>query len=448
MFTEAQIQQLAPKESAFKAGKKLGHAQKWESLARSERAIWGSIKGSGKKPYLTQIDTTNLAYKCTCPSRQFPCKHAIGLLLVLSQDQAAIAPTEEPEYVADWMDKRTQRAEKIDKEEKELTEEEKQKKSTAKAKRQHSKLELTLAGVAELKLWLKDLMRIGILELPNRPPGYFDALMKRMVDAKAPRLAGWIRALRDLPFKDQHLWQNGAIDIISKLFLLIKAAENLDQYPKADQQAIQGLLGWTFNQKEIAADENSRSVKDQWLVLGSEEEIQDDLTILRYWLYGLASGEDALIIRFQNKFTNSTQEIPLVDGSVTEAELVFHPGLVPHRAFIKKQKEVHLSLPHLPPSYPAWAPFQADFIQTVQQDPWTNLRAGIVDHIQLVKKDHALMLVDANNHYQPVSAALDEDKISTLLINATGEPVKLSFVRRNDGMMPLGLFTDKSYQVL
>ena len=29
------------------------------------------------------IDSTGPAYKCSCPSRKFPCKHALGLLFLI-----------------------------------------------------------------------------------------------------------------------------------------------------------------------------------------------------------------------------------------------------------------------------------------------------------------------------------------------------------------------------
>ena len=447
MFTEQQIEKLAPKESTFKAGKKLGVAAKWDSVEQSQRAIWGSVRGSGKKPYLVQIDTSNIAYKCTCPSRQFPCKHAVGLLLVHCNEQSAFVKAKEPDYVEEWLDKRAKRAEKVDKEEKEITEEEKEKRSSAKAKRQDDKLKLTQAGVAELKLWLKDLVRIGLLELPKRPPSYFDSMIERMVDSKAPGLGGWVRALKNLPFKDQHIWQDQALEIIAKLFLLIKAADHLDQYSDSEQKAIKGLMGWTYNQKELSADPNCISLKDCWLVLGSHAEMQDDLTITRYWLYGLDSGKDAIIIRFYNRFS-AAEQLPIVEGTVIEAELAFYPGFDPHRAFIKKQKEVIQSSGIEPQFMDSWQHYQDHLMQNVKANPWTNNRSGLIADVKIVKLTQGLIAVDKDQKYKLLSNELDEDKVSTLLLNSIGAPINMAFVHRNDGILPLGLTVDNKYQVL
>jgi len=447
LFTEQQIEKLAPKQSAFKAGKKLAVATKWDILQTSQRAIWGHIKGSGKNHYIVQIDTANLAYKCTCPSRQFPCKHALGLLLVLNQDQTSFKETKEPDYVEEWLNKRAKRAEKVEKEEKEITEEEKGKRTAAKVKRQDDRMKLTLAGVAELKLWLMDMIRIGILELPNRRPAYFDSMAERMVDAKASGLAGWVKALKNLPYKEQHLWQSQAMSIISKLYLLVKAAENLEQYEIQEQRAIKGTLGWTYNQKELLADDSSISMKDQWLVLGSHSEEQEDLTILRYWLYGLDSEKDAIIIRFQSNFT-ATEKIPIVEGSIAEAELTFYPGLESHRAFIKKQKELSHILEKQPEALDNWTKYKSKQIGLLQKNPWFNNHADIINDINITKGATSLLAVDCNNQYQKISAQLDEDRTSTLLLTAIDKSINLAFVQKQDGILPLGFFSDNKYQVL
>jgi len=87
-FTEEQIKSLAPNPAAFNAGKKLSKESGWDEYSQSQRAIWGAIRGSGKKPYMVQIDTNAIAFKCSCPSRQFPCKHAVGLMLLHANSAA------------------------------------------------------------------------------------------------------------------------------------------------------------------------------------------------------------------------------------------------------------------------------------------------------------------------------------------------------------------------
>ena len=91
-----QILALAPDPSSAKAGKDLSAARKWKTLGLSAACAWGSVQGSGKDPYQTCIDLAEPAFKCTCPSRKFPCKHGLGLGLILAQQPAALTETEPP----------------------------------------------------------------------------------------------------------------------------------------------------------------------------------------------------------------------------------------------------------------------------------------------------------------------------------------------------------------
>ena len=111
-FSEDQILALAPDDPSKKSGKELANPSKWVKREISERALWGECQGSGKLPYQTQVDLSNVAFKCTCPSRKFPCKHGLGLLLLYARDQKLFSKEAEPAWVTEWLDKRNDREEK------------------------------------------------------------------------------------------------------------------------------------------------------------------------------------------------------------------------------------------------------------------------------------------------------------------------------------------------
>jgi hypothetical protein len=106
-LTEQQVLALAPDSSSAANGKKLMSASKWVSSGKNAQALWGECQGSGSKPYQTQIDLSDFASKCSCPSRKFPCKHALGLLLFAAADAQKIAEAAPPDWVSAWLDKRT-----------------------------------------------------------------------------------------------------------------------------------------------------------------------------------------------------------------------------------------------------------------------------------------------------------------------------------------------------
>lgn len=111
-WTTDQVLALAPDASSAKAGRGLANIRKWTSLGTDERTAWGLCQGSGKDPYQTRIDLTEPAFKCSCPSRKFPCKHAIGLFLLLAEQPATLKAGQPPAWVTEWLDSRQERSEK------------------------------------------------------------------------------------------------------------------------------------------------------------------------------------------------------------------------------------------------------------------------------------------------------------------------------------------------
>ena len=97
-----QVLALAPDAASRKAGSKLGAAGPWsEAGSTEEGTVWGLCRGSGSKPYQTVVDVADSAgpaYKCSCPSRKFPCKHALGLLLLWAGGEEAVPAGREPEW--------------------------------------------------------------------------------------------------------------------------------------------------------------------------------------------------------------------------------------------------------------------------------------------------------------------------------------------------------------
>ena len=83
----------------------------WSNLGRSESSLWDECQGSGKQPYRTQIDLGEPAFKCSCPSRKFPCKHDLGLYLLLDAEPALFNSGDAPAWVNDWLQSRQRRLE-------------------------------------------------------------------------------------------------------------------------------------------------------------------------------------------------------------------------------------------------------------------------------------------------------------------------------------------------
>ena len=315
-LTEEQILQLAPDDSSVKAGKGLATLSKWVLRECNERAVWGHCQGSGKNPYQTVIDLNDIAFKCSCPSRKFPCKHGLGLLLLYTRQQGQFKQTEEPEWVTAWLAKRTEKAEK--KEQK--AQNEAPVDEAAQAKRQEKRHQKVLGGISDLEVWMKDLVRNGFLSVPERAYTLFDNMSRRMVDAQAPGLAGKLRAMEDIDF-DSESWKSDLTESMSRLYLLMQSYRNMDSLPEEWKDEIRTQIGYPQSKEHVLAGE---PVADSWLVLHKQSRKVNDVNTDIYWFYGKESGLFAKYLSFAVAGTFSTEN--WIPGSVYKGTLCFYNG--------------------------------------------------------------------------------------------------------------------------
>lgn len=139
-ITEQQILALAPNAAAASNGKKISQKGGFVKLEKTQddTLYMGECTGSGKSNYITSadyIDENNPVFRCTCPSRQFPCKHSLALLYeMLAKKEFAIC--EVPEDIQKKREKKQAKENKANeaaKPESEMTEEEKAKAEKKKA---------------------------------------------------------------------------------------------------------------------------------------------------------------------------------------------------------------------------------------------------------------------------------------------------------------------------
>lgn len=88
MRTIEEVGALAPGKSALSKAKKLARAEQWRRLGRDSDAIWGVAVGSKGDHYAVYVEAGGAeALRCSCPSRQRPCKHALALALLEAEGQ-------------------------------------------------------------------------------------------------------------------------------------------------------------------------------------------------------------------------------------------------------------------------------------------------------------------------------------------------------------------------
>lgn len=315
---------MAPDAASLKAGRDLATPRKWISVGWDADVLWGLAMGSGKEPYQCRVSLVDLASKCSCPSRKFPCKHALGLMQLSVAQPAALTEKERPVWVVEWVEARSVRHEKAEakKEERATTpvdEKAAQKRRNQRDARIREGLELLLQS-------LLDMTREGLASGGPSDPRTWENLARRMVDAQAPGLAGQLRFVADTILRGPDGETELAFEI-SRLFLLTKTALETDDEAgllKAEVAAQVGGRGARDGQK------NQKLVTDDWFVAGRRLEERDRLLTSATWLLGQRSGKWARILRFAPVPQTIAEPWPI--GARVETELEFFPGLYPQRA--------------------------------------------------------------------------------------------------------------------
>ncbi len=316
-WTADQVLALAPDAASRKAGSKLGAAGPWSEAGSSkEGAVWGLCKGSGSKPYQTMVDTAGPAYKCSCPSRKFPCKHALGLLLLWAGDQGAgpsIPQADAPQWVEQWLADRRKRAEEQTAanrgDGKQVDEEAARRRAARRAER-------VTAGVTELEQRLEDLLRGGLASAEQAGYGLGEETARRMVDAQAPGLASRVQELGVIPASGPG-WPVRLLEECALLHLLGQAWLRRERLPHPLAATVRSRIG-------LPSSAEGPAVRDRWVVLAQYDSADARLTTRRIWVYGEKSGRTALLLSYGA--AGRAPELALPVGLALDAELSAYPG--------------------------------------------------------------------------------------------------------------------------
>lgn len=319
-FSQEQVLQMAPDDSSAKSGVQLSNPAKWVALHINERAIWGACQGSGKDPYSTFIDTTNIAFKCSCPSRKFPCKHGIGLLLLYVKKPEGFQRTDDlPSTLSEWLDKRSEKLEQ--KEEKSA----KPVDEAAKAKRIEARTKKVNNGIEALRIWLKDLIRTGIINIPQQQYTFSENITARMVDAQASGLAMLLRKMSNINFYEEG-WQYELSKQLSKLYAITEAYQNKEQLTPEWKVELESIIGWAKSKEDILQE---IPVRDQWVVCAKILEEENYLITERIWFFGTNTQQFGLFLNFYPK--NQLPEHVFAVGTTITADLHYYPSVAKFR---------------------------------------------------------------------------------------------------------------------
>ena len=229
-ITEQQILALAPNSTAASNGKKISKSGGFVHLACSEddTFYFGECKGSGSKNYSVSIDfiePLTPIFRCSCPSRQFPCKHSLGLLYEMLENK----PFETCEIPKDILTKREKKQAKETDKEKTTSEEKTQTKKKTSKTAVTKKIKKQLEGLELTEKLIQNLLQAGLGTMGGTDLATYRQLSKQLGDYY---LSGPQRLLNQLILEIEEFQKDGkeyhyesAIEVLKKLWNLIKKSK-------------------------------------------------------------------------------------------------------------------------------------------------------------------------------------------------------------------------------
>jgi len=433
------VRSLAPDAASAKAGEGLVGAHHWPARGIDGNLLWGECRGSGKEPYRARIDTSTVTYKCSCPSRKFPCKHVLGLLLAYAG--GAVSNVGAPAWALEWLAEREAKAERqADRATREATPTDDAAKAAAAAKRADTRERRVAGGVAECELWLRDVIRLGLAHAQTSPTTFWETRAARLVDAQCPGLASRVRTLPGIAVSGVG-WEERLLAALGEIALLCTAYSRLPSLPAPLQADVRRYIGWSQTQDEIVA-RGFDVVTDVWTILGVRTLKDDRLTVQRTWLQGSRTGRTALVLNF------AAGSAPLGElfapGSRHRATLVYLESAAPLRAIVAERTTADGDTRLVTKRVDELA---ATFAEALARDPWFERSAFVIDDVVPAKSaDGSWYLRDADGH--TLRIARDWQAHHQLLACSGGTSVRISGEWNGRALVPLGAWADDAYVAL
>jgi len=335
-WTLEQVAAVAPSPRSVAAAESLAEPNRWSALGGDQRALWGRCRGSGAEPYDTVVDHVEVAWRCTCPSRKRPCKHALALLLLWVR--GGVPDSAPPESVESWIDRRDRTAAGMasgsdagpgesppppgaigdepptDRDESPPTDRDDLDRS------RDERVARMMEGLVALDRWLEDRMRTGLADPELARYATWDQLAARLVDARAGSLANRVRRLAGLVGASPD-WHAEVLAELGLLHLIAEAGRRLPDLPGQLADAVATASGWQVRHADVLGGVPDT---DEWFVAGRSDTREDRIEVRRLWLRGLQSGRWAMLLSFA-AYQQSLDD-SLTVGTVVHADLHRYPG--------------------------------------------------------------------------------------------------------------------------
>ena len=265
-----------------------------------------------------------------------------------------------------------------------------------------------LQGNKELQKWLQDIARFGLLALQNQDLEIIDSFAAQMTDFQLGGIANKIRGIRKL------LSENNDVEFVLSevcdLYLFSKSFEQHKDLAINQRNELERIAGVTVKKDQVL---QQKGEIDYWLVIASEEGIQENLKYKKTWLIGQKSNAIPLILEFVwgNKKFESNWQV----GAAIHGEIVYYPGVLNSRALIKDGKWSSVPF-QLPDGIKSLKDLQKHYASILERNPWN--------------KTHPIYLTNFTTYF---------DQKDFFLVDEAKNAIKLSYLSKDKNWKLLAL---------
>ncbi|MEU3353355.1 SWIM zinc finger family protein [Streptomyces sp. NPDC037389] len=435
-WTAERVLELAPDAASRKAGAKLATPGPWSGAGAHTGAVWGECEGSGGRPYRTVVDLAGPGFHCSCPSRKFPCKHALGLLLSWSEGPGSVPEGTPPDWAGQWLDKRRQREAAGSGAAASGTSQGPADPEAARRRAERRAARIA-EGASELERRLADLLRSGLASADAASYGRWEETAARMVDAQAPGLAARVRELASVAGSGSGAGRTSRLlEECALLHTLNQGFLRLEELPEPLAATVRARVGITPDAASLLA--SAPLVRDRWLVLAQRDGDDGRLVTRRVWLRGRDTGRMALLLSYGA--AGRAPELSLPVGLALDADLAFHPSARPLRAVLGTRHAAPAPVPGPPPGGDAEQALRA-YGEALRDDPWLEGWPVVLSGVVPVPGPDGggdWRLADADGRSAlPVAPGGDEPALWRLMAISGGRPVRVFGECGHRGFTPL-----------
>ncbi|WP_322923797.1 SWIM zinc finger family protein [Paenibacillus campi] len=334
------IDSLAPNAAAAKNGRSLLQKKKLVALYRTadETLIFGECAGSGKSNYECSVDFVQQdkpVSRCTCPSRQFPCKHALALMYAyVAGETFTEAPL--PDEIASKREKMEKREEKKE-ERQQVTPAESKRKKTASQTALKKKIKAQLDGLDLLEKFTLTLIRSGLGTVDTKVVKTINEHVKQMGNYYLTGAQNELRRLALLMAdkSDPEQRYTAEVEQLCRIQALVQKGRTHLQARLEDSElaldtesAIEEWLGHTWQLAEL--EQYGRKQADGELVqlafVSYDDAGRQEFVDLGYWI---EPGKDTIWRTFHYRPYRAVKHLREEDsytGSVQPMEWYRYPG--------------------------------------------------------------------------------------------------------------------------